>query len=165
MSKEEFRDFGYHTPAFSLAGTSGWARIVACHDGDSPTVVMSYAGQMYKFHTRMYGIDTCEIRSKDQSNKERAIKARDRLIQLATGCNSLPQFKNDKDIVRFLGEDVYIVWVECMDFDKYARPLISMKKTPQDAKGFADVLIEEKLAYPYFGATKLTEKDQAEVLS
>lgn len=165
MSKEEFAGFNYtNTPAFSLTGLACWARMVACHDGDSPTFVFPYAGKMYRFLTRVHGIDTCEITSKDPALKERAVCARNRLIQLATGCETLPVLKSDKDIVAFLSNDVHLVWIECLDFDKYARPLVRVKRSPDDESSFADILIQEKLAYPYFGATKLTEKEQVETM-
>lgn len=166
MEKESFKEHGYsNTPTFSLTGLKTWARIVACHDGDSPTLVFPYAGKMYKFLTRLHGIDTCEMTSKDHGVKEHAIKARNRLIQLATQCENIPFLKSDKDIVNFLSNDVHVVWVECMDFDKYARPLVRIKRTPDDDKSFSDILIEEKLAYTYFGSTKLTEQDQAQCLN
>lgn len=161
----DFANFGYNTAPFNLAGLKCWARIVACHDGDSPTLIMQYAGQMYKFHTRMFGIDTCEITSKDASLKQRAVQARNRLIQLATKTTSdMSSLKTDKDIVAFLSKDVYLVWVECLEFDKYARVLVKLRANPDDDKTFSDVLIEENLAYAYFGATKMSEKEQAQTL-
>lgn len=168
MDKLRYAEYTYsNTPAFTLAGIKCWARMVACHDGDSPTVVFEYGGKMWRFLTRMYGLDTCEMTSKDPALKERAIKARDRLIQLAVADDSIvtPAFKNDKEIVAFLSKDVHMVWLECMDFDKYARPLVVLKHHPDDSKSFADLLIEEKLAYPYFGATKLSEQEQSHQLS
>jgi endonuclease YncB( thermonuclease family) len=113
----------------------------------------------------MHGIDTCEMTSKDPAVKALAIKARNRLIQLATGADALPEVKSDKDIISHLSKDVHLVWVECLDFDKYARPLVKLMRSPSDTKTFTDILIEEKLAYPYFGATKLSEQAQNELLS
>ena len=165
MSKKELARCGYTRPSFTLAGTKCWARLVACHDGDSPTLVFPYAGRMHKFHTRMYGIDTCEMTSKDVAVKERAVKARDRLIQLCTQRQDIPVFKSDKEIVNYLSQDTYVVWVRCMDFDKYARPLVHLKRAPEDNKTFSDVLVEENLAYRYYGATKLTEQEQAVALT
>lgn len=166
MSKEEvvqlFQHYGYDTPEFSLLGTKTWARVVYVYDGDSPTIILPLLGQMYRFATRVYGIDTSEMKSKDVANKERAIKAKYRLIELITGTTSpLPLTASKKEIKAFFAQSTYLVWVECLEMDKYGRVLIKMKSTPEDSKTFADILIEEKLAYPYFGDTKLSEAQQA----
>lgn len=154
MNKTEFENHGYDTSLFSLVGMKGWARVVACHDGDSPTLVMSYGGQMHKFHTRLYGVDTAEISCKDPVKKEKAVVARNRLIQLCTDCHTMPVFRSDKDVIRFLGADVYIVWVECLEFDKYGRLLVNLRKTPDDEMTFSDLLIQENHAYAYYGGKK-----------
>ncbi|KAJ3085608.1 hypothetical protein HK102_014001 [Quaeritorhiza haematococci] len=52
------------------------------YNADSLTVVMRYHGQPFKFRTRMYGIDACEINSKDPIQKAKAVEARDRVLQL-----------------------------------------------------------------------------------
>jgi endonuclease YncB( thermonuclease family) len=154
MNTQDFAQYGYHTPTFSLKNTNTWARIVACHDGDSPTIVFNYAGNIHKFHTRLYGIDTPEITHKDPSQKERAIQARNRLLQLCTQCNDIPIFKSDKDVIRFLEQNVHVVWVECMDFDKYGRLLVHLKKHPEHTQTFSDILIQENYALSYFGGKK-----------
>lgn len=54
------------TPAFTLAGCEGWARLVDIHDGDTVTVVTEvFKGQMHRLHVRLNGIDTREIRDPD----------------------------------------------------------------------------------------------------
>ena len=151
--KNDLREYGVDTPEFSLLGTKCWARVVSVYDGDSPTIVFRFGGKVYRFPTRIYGIDTSEMKSKDVANKERAMKARARLIELITKTVSVPRKRQKKSLPS--------KWVECMELDKYGRTLISMKASPDAEKSFADILIEEKLAYSYFGGTKLTEGQQA----
>lgn len=162
-SKEDYVGFGIDTPVFSLEGLKCWARVVSVYDGDSPMVVIPVGGdrKMYRFATRMYGIDTSEMKSKDARNKERAFKARARLIELVTGGQvNLPLTAKKKDVIEALSRDVYLVWVECMEMDKYGRVLLKMYKSPEDEKSFADTLVDDGLAYVYFGGTKMTENEQ-----
>lgn len=112
-------------------------------------------GSYYKFSVRLNGIDTCEIRSKNKALQDTAIKARDRLFELAT--NSKVNTKND--IKKILEADVYLVWVECEDKDKYGRVLANIYKDKDTTKSFSEILLEEKLAYKYEGKTKLTDDD------
>jgi endonuclease YncB( thermonuclease family) len=161
MSKEDFKTATIDSPEFSFNGTKCWARVVSVYDGDSPTIVFPFNDKMLKFSTRVYGIDTSEIKSHDPACKERAVKARNRLVELITKAPFPSQISTKKDIQKLLAQDVHLVWVECMEFDKYGRVLIKMWGSPQDTKSFADILIEEKVAYPYFGGTKLAETQQA----
>lgn len=166
MSKQdaenELKSYGWETPEFSLLGTKCWARVVSIYDGDSPTIVFSFSGKVYRFPTRIYGIDTSEMKSKDAVNKDRALRARARLLELVAGSNPLPLDASKKDIQKFLAQSTYLVWVECMELDKYGRTLIRMRAEP-NGKSFADILVEERLAYAYTGGTKLTESQQAEI--
>lgn len=164
MCKDEFRSADLNTPMFTLNGIKGWCRLVDAYDADSITIVMPYGGKMHRFSTRMFGIDTCEMKSKTTENKDRALAARNRVVQLICGLPAAPNLVKRKDVQRLLAEDVYLVWVECMEFDKYGRVLINCRLNPGDAKTISDVLIEERLAYPYFGGTKLVEAEQAEFM-
>lgn len=161
QEKARYANFGIDTPEFSFAGQKLWARVVSVYDGDTITLVFPVGQTMYRFNARMYGIDTCEMKSKEATNKETALRARNRLIELIS-CRPLASANAArKDIVRHLAEDVCLVWIECMEFDKYGRVLVKVRKNDDQAtKTFSDILVEEKLAYPYFGETKLSEKEQ-----
>lgn len=163
--KEEFKNAGLETATFTLNGMKGWCRLVDAYDADSITIVMPYGGKMHKFNTRMYGIDTCEMKSKTTENKEKALLARNRVVQLICKLPTIPNLVKRKDVQKLLAQDVYLVWVECMEFDKYGRVLIQCRLNPDDTKTISDILIEEKLAYAYFGDTKLTEKEQTELMN
>lgn len=162
--KAKFASFGINTPEFTFAGRKLWARVVSVYDGDTVTLVFPVVdGCMSRFSARLHGIDTCEMKSKEAANKELAVKARNRLLELITGSAvSATAALARKDIVAMLEKEVCLVWIECLEFDKYGRVLVKMYAAPDTSgvRSFADTLVDEKLAYPYFGETKLTERDQ-----
>ena len=157
MNKEDFRQFGGSTPELSINGLKSYGRLIDVYDGDTIKVILPAFGSYYKFTMRLNDIDTCEIRSKDKILQNNAIKARDRLFELAT--NSKVNTKND--IKNLLESDVYLVWVECCNKDKYGRILANIYKDKDKdiAKSFSEILLEEKLAYKYEGKTKLSDDD------
>ena len=57
------------TPHFSLNGQKLWGRVVSLYDGDTLTIALNVFDAIYKFSVRMNGIDTCEIKSKNDSIK------------------------------------------------------------------------------------------------
>lgn len=162
--KQKYASFGIDTPDFTFAGRKLWARVVSVYDGDTVTLVFPISdgpdAPLYKFNARMFGIDTCEMKSKEGGNRDLAVRARNRLVELVSGKSLVFANASKKDIVRHFAEDVYLVWIECMDFDKYGRVLVKVYSGPESTKTFSEMLIDEKLAYAYFGETKLSEKDQ-----
>jgi endonuclease YncB( thermonuclease family) len=48
--------------------------------------------------------------------------------------------------------------------DKYGRVLAKVYTSPNDTDSFSDVLVKESLAYAYYGETKLSEKEQVDVM-
>ena len=157
MNKEDFRQFGGSTPELSINGLKSYGRLIDIYDGDTVKVILPTFGSYYKFTIRLNDIDTCEIRSKDKVLQDTAIKARDRLFELVT--TSKVNTKND--IKNLLESDVYLVWVECCNKDKYGRILANIykDKDKDTAKSFSEILLEEKLAYKYEGKTKLSDND------
>ena len=53
-----------NTSIFSLEGKTLSAKCVDIYDGDTLTLTVSIAGNIYKFKMRLSGIDTPEIRPK-----------------------------------------------------------------------------------------------------
>jgi endonuclease YncB( thermonuclease family) len=141
-----------------------YARVTEIYDGDTITIVLNINGSFLKFKCRMMGIDTCEIRSKNVKNKELALKARNRLIHLITG-KQVDEASKKKEVASFLDDDVYLVWVHCLEFDKYGRALVNVYSSPESIKSYSETLIEERLAYKYEGDTKLTEEQQVSLLT
>lgn len=163
MSIEDFRQYGGSTPELSMSGIKSYGRLVDIYDGDSIKVILPVFGSYYKFTIRLDGIDTCEIRSKDTVLQEYAIKARDRLFELLT--NNTPYTKvytkidAKKDIKKLLDTEVYLVWVECGNKDKYGRILANIYKDKGSTQSMSSILLEEKLAYRYEGKTKLSDDE------
>ena len=99
--------------------------------------------------------------SKNEKIKELGLKAKYRVLELL-----LSPPKNiieimgitNKQIIDIFDKDVYIINIECGDFDKYGRLLANV--FINDGRSIASVLLEEKLAYKYDGKTKLTEEEQ-----
>lgn len=155
MSKEEFRQFGGSTPELSINGLKTYGRLIDVYDGDTVKVILPTFGSYYKFTIRLNDIDTCEIRSKDKVLQNNGIKARDRLFELVTNIKVITK----NDIKKTLESDVYLVWVDCCNKDKYGRVLANIYKDNDTTKSFSEILLEEKLAYKYEGKTKLSDDD------
>jgi len=161
--KDYLRLHGPSASPFTLAGQTLPGLIVSCYDGDTLTIVLPVFGHCYKFTVRIDGIDTPEIRSRDAENKLRAVRARNRVLQLAGVTIDLEAALSKKEVGEVLARVQPIVEVECKGFDKYGRLLAVIRAGPT-CPSFADVLIAEKLGYVYGGATKLTEGEQADAL-
>lgn len=155
MSKEDFRQFGGSTPELSINGLKTYGRLIDVYDGDTVKVILPTFGSYYKFTIRLNDIDTCEIRSKDKVLQNNGIKARDRLFELVTNIKVITK----NDIKKTLESDVYLVWVDCCNKDKYGRVLANIYKDKDTTKSFSEILLEEKLAYKYEGKTKLSNDD------
>ena len=155
MSKEDFRQFGGSTPELSINGLKTYGRLIDVYDGDTVKVILPTFGSYYKFTIRLNDIDTCEIRSKDKILQNNGIKARDRLFELVTNIKVITK----NDIKKTLESDVYLVWVDCCNKDKYGRVLANIYKDNDTTKSFSEILLEEKLAYKYEGKTKLSDDD------
>lgn len=155
-------------PKFSLCGMKLYGRVIDVYDGDTITIVLPLFNSLFSFKTRLYGIDTCEVRSKCDSNKKYAIQARNRLIQLITknAMDSICMLESKSDIKKFFAEKPYIVWVHCMEFDKYGRVMVDLfEDNIPDKLSFSQILLNEHLAYTYTGGTKLTELQQLDFLN
>jgi endonuclease YncB( thermonuclease family) len=83
---------------------------------------------------------------------------------LITG-KQVDEASKKKEVASFLNDDVYLVWVHCLEFDKYGRALINVYSSPESIKSYSETLIEERLAYKYEGDTKLTEEQQVSLLT
>ncbi|NDC95053.1 hypothetical protein EBZ38_10120 [bacterium] len=146
----EFKNHGKNTPCLSVQLDNAVARLVDVYDGDTITVVLKVFGGYYKFPVRLFGIDTCEIKSKSPWNHEMAIKARDTLVKLAT---------NDSD----LEKNVVLVRLTTTGTDKYGRLLC--KVTNLDGTcDFSQKLLDLRLAYNYTGNKKLDDLQQRQLL-
>jgi len=161
MNKEDFKQYGGSTPGLSINGLKCYGRLIDVYDGDTVKVILPTFNSYYKFTIRLNGIDTCEIKSKDKILQDNAIKARDRVFELLT--NNKINTKND--IKNLLESEVYLVWVECVNKDKYGRILANIYKDNDTTKSISEILLEEKLAYKYEGKKKLSNDNIKEELN
>ena len=156
-------------PEFSLNGKRLMGRVVSVYDGDTITVALNIFGAFYKFNVRLAGIDTCEMKSKDETLKKHAINARNRLLSII--CNTsiddinAKNLKARKDICALFDKQVVVVMLDCQEFDKYGRllakvyPIGSSPGLVTGGEDISETLVKEKLAYRYGGNTKLTDSE------
>jgi len=153
-------EHGCSAPMFSLAGMNTWARVTGVYDGDTLTLAIPIFGCVYRFSSRINGIDTAEIKSKLHENKLHAVRARNRLLQLIGISVGIDDEFKKKNIDAMLLAQPCMIWVECGENDKYGRLLCSLYKDPMKAVSFSEVLLREQFAYAYGGGTKQTEEEQ-----
>lgn len=158
--ENELKYFNYDTPYFSLNGINTFARVVNVIDGDTISLILPLFDKYFKFHVRINGIDTCEVHSDDKEIKDKGLKAKYRVIELL----SKKDIKDilcitRKQIIELFNNFVCVIWVECLEFDKYGRLLANVFINDK-TKSIANILIDEKLAYKYDGSKKLTEEQQ-----
>jgi hypothetical protein len=157
---ENFNDT--NTPVFSFDGINGMSRVVDITDGDTIKAIINFKDSYYKIIVRLNNIDTCETKSKCEENKNLGIEAKKRLYNLIT--NKTIDTNDKKQIKQELNSNCYLIYLKCYDFDKYGRVLGDIYYNDTDDISFSSILIKEKLAYVYGGKTKLTEKEQIELL-
>lgn len=113
-------------------------KVVDVYDGDTITVVFFYRNAPYLWKIRLAGIDTPELRTKCEMEKQHGYHVRDLLRK------------------RILNK---IIVLRCGGFDKYGRLLA----TPyQNKENLCEWMITHKYAVPYDGGTK---KPWREILS
>ena len=115
---------------FSLDGEVYDAKVVSVYDGDTVNAVFLFNNKLNKWACRLDGLDTPELRTSDEKEKEVAIMVRDKLRE------------------KILNK---VVKLECKKFDKFGRLLVDIYYN--DLK-INDWLIENKYAVKYSGGKK-----------
>ncbi len=157
----ELAKYDYDTPKFSLDGLCTYSRVVDVLDGDTIVCVIPVLGSFFKFHVRLNGIDTCEMKSKSISIKSKALDARQAMLETLCGMypHNVKNTKNTKNaenvqntentdnventententvtksqIKEFLRHTNVVCWLKCYKFDKYGRLLADVYKYVQD---------------------------------
>jgi endonuclease YncB( thermonuclease family) len=156
--KEELRVHGIQTPHISscVSGLYTLSRLINVIDGDTIVCVLPVLGNFFKFNVRLRGIDTCELKSKDPSLRDKALKARDYLI---TRLFNYPHRMEKKETQKYLEDNVIIVYLHCYEFDKYGRLLADVYLGENNEFSLSEELIRENLAYPYEGGKKTINND------
>lgn len=115
---------------FSLNGLKCKGYVFSVYDGDTITLIMKLNGICYKWNCRLLGIDTAELRTKNEEEKEFGYKVKEILKE------------------KILHK---IINVECFEFDKYGRILV---KIYQENECINDWLVKNNYAKEYFGGHK-----------
>jgi endonuclease YncB( thermonuclease family) len=144
------------TKLFSLAGLRTWCRPVEMYDADTLMVVFPFnKDDVHKIIVRVNGVDSPEMRSKDTTVQAWAVKARNRMLSLiAPGVFEVDGSYTKKDIVRLLKENMSIIWLHALDFDKFGRLLGDLYQTADDKETIQSTCIQEGYCKAYFGKTK-----------
>lgn len=127
------------TPLFSLKGLITNGKVVSVYDGDTCKIVFPFENKLYKWNCRLMGIDTPEMKTKDEKEKQFATHVRD--------------FLRDKMLDK-------IVNVECLEFEKYGRLLVNINiiegslDTAPNIININKLLIEKGYAFEYLGKKK-----------
>jgi endonuclease YncB( thermonuclease family) len=141
-----------NTPAFSFSGQKLRARVIDVYDGDTLSVVMPVNSTFYKFHVRLNGIDTSELKSKG-ALKDKAVRARLLVLQLL----GVPQqFNERKASQQYFDANIIVVTLECFDFEKYGRILANVYPMGSD-EHLSAALLRLGLAVSYTGGSKSGE--------
>ncbi len=133
-----------NTDYMTLENNEYTAKIVYIYDGDTMHVVFKEFGTFFRWNCRISGVDTPELRTKNEKEKELGYKVRDILRE------------------KFMDK---IVKIKCGEFDKYGRLLIDMympdeyKNPEKETQMLSSWLIENKYAYAYDGGTKKSWDD------
>ena len=150
------------TPEFSLCGQTFYGKVVELYDADTCKIVIPLKGTLYKFIVRLAGIDTPEMRPrKEKPNRETEIawakKARAELLQLVCpGNTAVADVGISKErIVQELERNRQLVFVKCLEFDKYGRLLGELYADEGATVSFNRQLIEKGVAVGYDGGTKV----------
>lgn len=120
-------------PWLSLNGQNFYGKVIDVYDADTITIVFPFEKKPYKVKCRLSGIDSPEIRTTNDKEKQAAIIARDWLRN---------KILNKK------------LWFECSDFDKYGRVLIKIYMKQSDVLSINQELINMNFAYNYDGNKK-----------
>lgn len=148
----------HEIPRFSFAGQSFYTRIIDMYDGDSFRIVVHVNGAVAYAMTRLVGIDTAEIKSKSSAAKACATGSRDFALAWALQSDSTTAYASKKDVKAALAETPAIVFVKCLDNDRYGRILIEVFRDRDDAEASRNslnsLMIAKGGAVAYDGGTK-----------
>jgi endonuclease YncB( thermonuclease family) len=106
-------------------------KIIKVIDGDTVTGIFKFKDSFYKYNFRINGIDTAEIHSKNENEKNKGLNAKDYLYNLIINKTLFANF---------------------LDFDKYGRILVNIYLNDKDL--ISDHLIQGGYANKYDGKTK-----------
>lgn len=116
---------------FSFNNYTTIIKIIKVIDGDTVSGIFKFKDSFYKYNFRINGIDTAEIHSKNENEKNIGLNAKDYLSNLIM----------DKILVAHF-----------LEFDKYGRILVNLYLNNSEL--ISDHLINGGYAHKYDGKTK-----------
>jgi endonuclease YncB( thermonuclease family) len=155
-----FKNYGIKTPRFTLNNLKTYGRLVDIIDGDSLSIILPIYNDYFKFNVRLNGIDTSELHSHKEELRHFAENAKNELVKLIIKTDNLTKH----EVQEILDNKLIVVWVECLEFDKYGRLLANVycfnEHTNDYDISLSQYLLDNKFAYMYNGGTKLSESEQ-----
>ena len=146
----------------SLNGLKTIGKVVEIYDGDTCKIVLYNHQQFEKYNCRLLGVDTPEMKpSLTKENRQdeirNAYKCRNRLLQLVTNCTcDIDSILSKKEINQLVDKNTKLISIECFEFDKYGRLLVTLFPNDNDEleESANQILVNEHFAKPYDGGTK-----------
>ena len=125
---------------FTFSGIKCYGKVVDVYDGDTFKICFYYRNKLTKINCRAVGYDSYELKPrrniKDRATHiEKAKKAKQYLIDLLNAKNNL-------------------VYVNCHEFDKYGRVLVTIYENIFSKKSINTMMIEKGHGVLYDGGTK-----------
>lgn len=155
-----FKNYGIKTPRFTLNNINTYGRLVDIIDGDSLSIILPIYNDYFKFNVRLNGIDTSELHSHKEELRHFAENAKNELVKLIIKTDNLTKH----EVQEILDNKLIVVWVECLEFDKYGRLLANVYCFNEDTNEYdislSEYLLNNKFAYMYNGGKKLSESEQ-----
>jgi hypothetical protein len=132
------------TPAFSIDGKCCYARVIDI--GDTVTVALPLLNKIYKFNVALPGIDCYELNGNATINREKAVRARNRILELLDIVRSSSNIAyTRKEIRKMLTDEIYTVWVKCFGFERFGRLHADIYINPGDKHSIFEILLLENL--------------------
>jgi len=146
---------------FSLNNLFILGKVVYVYDGDTIHIVLNFNNKLTKFNCRLNSIDAPEICPKNikdinKRNEEidSAIKSRNFLIEQVTNL-PITNIKMTKiEIKKLCADSTKLIWVKCLDFDKYGRLLVELYDFIDSKISINQLMIDKKYVINYDGGTK-----------
>jgi hypothetical protein len=133
-----------NTPSFTIDGKCCFARVIDI--GDTITLALPLLNNVYKFNVAVPGIDCYELNGGTSINRESAVRARNRILELLDIVrNSENTAYTRREIRQMLNDTIYIVWVKCYGFEKFGRLFADIYINVGDKHSILEILLLENL--------------------
>jgi hypothetical protein len=168
---------GENIPVFSLKKIYLQGKVIDVHDGNTISCIffIPLYNTVFNLTVRLYGVNTCDIKSKNSANRKKGLQAREYLLYLILKNNNRKVNFNSpisqKKIKNILSNNICLINVYFDGFDTHDRALgwlFSNKIKKKSAKthySYNNLMIINKFAYKYDKNIKLTEEEQLKILS